>query len=163
MSCSIAVQLPVSVNVCKKYNIFTHTDLYVVKLQIIFSITEMASRRCCISLFKMVLFIYLPVTGGAGSFCAGSSVVGASRGCSRCGVWASHRAAALVWHGLSSTCGLGGCGSWAELLHGIWAFPRLGNKPVSVPCVGRPILYQWATREALYFFSSQYLVELFLC
>lgn len=58
MSCSIAAQLPVSVNVCKKCNIFTHTDMYIVKLPIIFSIIETASRRCCISLSKMV-FLYL--------------------------------------------------------------------------------------------------------
>lgn len=106
MSCSIAAQLPVSVSVCKKYNIFTHTGLYIVKLPIIFSIIEMASRRCCISLFKMALFIYLPVTGCAGSFCAGFSVVAVSRaqrvGFSSCGAGSRARVGSgVVAHGLS--------------------------------------------------------------
>ena len=42
---------------------------------------------------------------------------------------------------------LNSCGTWAELLLGMWDLPGSGNQ-IRVSCTGRQILYHWATREA---------------
>ena len=52
-----------------------------------------------------------------------------------CGSWA------LEHNRLSS------CGPWAWLLHGMWDLPG-SRDPAYVSCVGRWILYHWATKEA---------------
>ena len=58
-----------------------------------------------------------------------------AHGFGSCGSW-------LLEHRLSS------CGTWAQLLCGMWDLPGSGIKP-SVSCIGRQILYHQATREAL--------------
>ena len=75
----------------------------------------------------------------------------------RCGVWASHcsgfsccgaqalgaQASVVAAHWLSSRGSralehkLSSCGTWAELLHGMWDLPRPGLKPVSPALAGR--------------------------
>ena len=83
---------------------------------------------------------------GARTLGARDSVVAAC-GLSSCGTWALELR-------------LSSCGARAQLLHGMWAFPRPGIK--LVPCVGRWILNHCATREvpAIGFFEGPlYLAE----
>ena len=55
--------------------------------------------------------------------------------------------ASLVAEHRLQTCRLSNCGSWAQLLRGMWDLPRPGLEPMS-PCIGRQILNHCATREA---------------
>ena len=57
-------------------------------------------------------------------------------------------AASLVAEHRLQTRRLSNCGSWSQLLRGMWDLPRPGLEPVS-PCIGRQILNHCATREAL--------------
>ena len=68
------------------------------------------------------------------------------RAFSSCGEWgplfiAVHRpltiAASLVAEHKLQTCRLGSCGSWAQLLHGMWELPRPGLEAVSPALAGR--------------------------
>ena len=66
---------------------------------------------------------------------------------SSCDAQASHR-------GVSSSCrawvlehvGFGSCGTWAHSVPGMWDWTH-------VSCIGRQILYHWATREACIYFK----------
>ena len=49
-------------------------------------------------------------------------------------------------------CRLSSCGSWAQLLRGMWDLPRPGLEPV-FPCIGRQILNHCATREAKFWYK----------
>ena len=66
-------------------------------------------------------------------------------------------AASLVAeHGLQ-TRRLSNCGSWAQLLHGMWDLSQTRAR-TRVPCIGRQILNHCATREApLISFCIKYL------
>ena len=46
-------------------------------------------------------------------------------------------AASLVTEHRLQMCRLSNCGSWAQLLHGMWDLPRPGLKPVSPALAGR--------------------------
>ena len=69
-----------------------------------------------------------------------------ARAFSSCGKWgplfiAVRRpltvAASLVAEHRLQTCRLSSCGSWAQLLRGMWDLPRPGLKPVSPALAGR--------------------------
>ena len=45
--------------------------------------------------------------------------------------------ASLVAEHRLQTCRLSSCGSWAQLLHGMWDLPRPGLEPVSPAFAGR--------------------------
>ena len=61
--------------------------------------------------------------------------------------------ASLVAEHRLQTRRLSSCGSWAQLLRGMWDLPRPGSRArTRVPCIGRQILNHCATREALNLF-----------
>ena len=57
--------------------------------------------------------------------------------------------ASVVAENRLQTHRLSSCGSWAQLLCGMWDLPRPGAR-TCVPCIGRQILNHCATREALF-------------
>ena len=107
--------------------------------------------------FKLILIVF---------DCAGSSLP--CRLLSSCSVQLSDSSSFFCcggWAGLDfSSCGswvpecrLSSCGTWAQFLCSIWDLPRSGIEP-RVSCVGRRILYHWATREALNMFFKKLLL-----
>ena len=82
--------------------------------------------------------------GGQASHCGrfpcGVRTLGA-RAPGVCGMWAQCVCPLALGHRLYS------CGMQAWLLWGMWGLPGSGIKPVS--CVGRQILYHWATGETV--------------
>ena len=49
-------------------------------------------------------------------------------------------------------CGLGSCGTWAQLLHGMWDLPRPGTEPVSPVVAGRILSTALSGRSRSAFF-----------
>ena len=102
-------------------------------------------------------FIFL-IFGCVGSsfLCAGFLQLWRAGATLRCGAWVSRcrgfpccgaqalgvRASVVVAHGLSSCgsraleCRLSSCGSWAQLLHGMWDLPGPGLEPMSPALAG---------------------------
>ena len=97
--------------------------------------------------FLINLFIYLFI-------CLFMAVLGprfCARAFSSCGergplIIAVHGPLTVAEHRLQ-TCRLSSCGSWAQLLSGMWDPPQTRAR-TRVPCIGRQILNHCATREA---------------
>ena len=127
---------------------------------------------CSLLFLFSLLFIYSFTSGWVGSplLSAGFLQLPYSRSHSLVGVCGLLTAgASLVEHGLWAqgpavvvACGLGSWGSWARaqapwLQHmGLVAQQHVGSSQVKdwthVSCIGRQILYHWATREGLFLF-----------
>ena len=97
--------------------------------------------------FLFYKFIYLFIIFG----CVGSSLLRAgflwsrqAGAALRCGAWASHCGgfsccggrALGAWTSVVAACGLGSCGSQAQLFCGMWDRPRSGLEPMSPALAG---------------------------
>ena len=91
---------------------------------------------------------------------------------SSCSAWVSHcggfsffRAQAVGLTGFSSCSSwapehrLNSCDIWALLLRSMWDLPR-SRIWTRVSCIGRWSVYQWATREALFYILNGSIVDL---
>ena len=102
------------------------------------------------SLFKIILFIYLFLAVLVPRCCADSARVAASGGYSLAEMLASHCGgfffgAQAPGHTGFSSCGsqahrLNSCGTWAELLRGMWESSQIRDR-THVSCIGKQILY----------------------
>ena len=86
--------------------------------------------------FNFILFIYLWLCWVFVSV-RGLSLVVASGATLHHGTRASHYRGLSCWEHRLQTRRLSNCGSWAQLLRGMWDLPRPGHEPMSPALAGR--------------------------
>ena len=89
--------------------------------------------------FIFYLFIYLFIFGCVGSsfLCEGFLQLRQAGATLRRGAQASHYRGLSCWEHRLQTRRLSSCGSWAQLLHGMWDLPGPGLEPASPALAGR--------------------------
>ena len=62
------------------------------------------------------------------------------------------------WSSVVAACGLSSCGTWAQLIHGMWDLSFWTKNQICVPYIGRQILNHWTTKQ-----EPQHVLPMFSC